>query len=401
MFHFLSSFFTLFSSPSFWLIFKRAITLLCLFLFICSLSSSPSKSCHLRFLSPIFSSLPLTGFKILFTGEESRKSVICIFGQACMVMEHFTVRRGNCLTLQHRGSGVAIDCTTEGERSCLILHQKGVAAALLCTREGEQLPYAAPERGSSCLTLHQRGGGLTCAALERGSCKCCTRKGELPYAAPQRGSCLCYTRKRKLLLYQSGAFLTQHQSGSSPTLHQGESSPRLHQGAVGDISDCNKVGAAPTPEWELSYAATRVGAILDCNKVGAAPTPECKLSYTARVGAILHCTWGEAAHAPEWELFYSSPECQSGSYPTMQESGSYLTLHQGEAVSAKEWELSYTAILLFTRVTKWELSYNAPERELLLNQSGSYPVGAILHCIRRVAALHCTRASVLKLQEKG
>jgi hypothetical protein len=44
-----------------------------------------------------------------------------------MVMEHFTVRRGNCLTLQHRGSGVAIDCTREGERSCHILHQRGGA----------------------------------------------------------------------------------------------------------------------------------------------------------------------------------------------------------------------------------------------------------------------------------
>jgi hypothetical protein len=137
MLQFISSNFILFSSPSSWTICKRAITVLSLFLFICSLSSSLSKSCYLlRFLSPLFSSLPLSGFKILFTGEESRKYVICIFCQACMVMEHFTVRRGNCLTLQHRGSGVAIDCTREGERSCLILHQRGGAAAGRCTRKG-------------------------------------------------------------------------------------------------------------------------------------------------------------------------------------------------------------------------------------------------------------------------
>ncbi len=59
----------------------------------------------------------------------------------------------------------------------------------------------------------------------------------------------------------------------------------------------------------------------------------------------------------------------------MQESGSYLTLHQGKAASAKEWELSYTAILLFTRVPKWELSYNALETELSYTATR---VGAIL-----------------------
>jgi hypothetical protein len=180
MLHFLLSYFTLFSSPSFWPIFQRAITLLCLFLFLCSLSSSPSKSCRLLrfFLSPLCSSFPLTGFKILFTGEESRKSVICIFCQACMVMEHFTVRRGNCLTLQHRGSGVAIDCTRE----------RGSGAALYCTREGEQLTYAAPERGSSCLTLHQREGAFFCW----------TREGELKMLHQKWGAHLSCTTEAVL-----------------------------------------------------------------------------------------------------------------------------------------------------------------------------------------------------------
>ena len=96
--------------------------------------------------------LPLN-LTFLFTGEESRKSVICIFCQACMVMGHFTGNRGSSFPLQQRGElphtaaeGKLPHTAAEGE----LPHTAADGELSHTAAEGE-LPHTAAE-GDLCHT---------------------------------------------------------------------------------------------------------------------------------------------------------------------------------------------------------------------------------------------------------